>query len=215
MARERGVARPASAQRSTQKGSSVKRTSIIIAVVCFTVAAGLIVLLAALDWGRGPVPSGITGDIDRHFIEEMIPHHEDAVAMAELAPDRAEHDELRQLAETIKTNQSREIDQMRAWYEEWYGVAVPEDGFGDDAGMMGMGMMSDGADLRVLEGAKSFDKEFIEQMIPHHQMGIMMARMVLARTDRPEIQELARSIIRTQSDEIEQMRAWYEEWYGD
>ena len=80
--------------------------------------------------------------------------------------------------------------------------------------MMGGGMMNDDADMEVLEAAPVFDKEFIEQMIPHHQMGVMMAQMVLARTDRPEIEELARSIIRTQTDEIEQMREWYTEWYG-
>jgi uncharacterized protein (DUF305 family) len=42
----------------------------------------------------------------------------------------------------------------------------------------------------------------------------MMAQMVLARSDRPEIQELARSIIKTQTAEIEQMQDWYQEWYG-
>ena len=78
---------------------------------------------------------------------------------------------------------------------------------------MGGGMMDDEADMEVLQAAPRFDKEFIEQMIPHHQMGVMMARMVLSRTDRPEIEELARSIIRTQTDEIEQMRAWYRAWY--
>ena len=73
--------------------------------------------------------------------------------------------------------------------------------------------MDDEADMEVHQAASVFDKEFIEQMIPHHQMGVMMARMVLSRTDRPEIEELARSIIRTQTDEIEQMRAWYRAWY--
>jgi uncharacterized protein (DUF305 family) len=52
-------------------------------------------------------------------------------------------------------------------------------------------------------------------MVPHHQMAIMMARMVLRGSDRPEVQELARSIIRTQSAEIEQMLGWYRDWYGD
>jgi uncharacterized protein (DUF305 family) len=156
--------------------------------------------------------------IDRHFMEQMIPHHEDAVAMAELALTKAEHPELRGLAETIIRDQTREIDQMETWYRDWYGVDAPTDGgaFGGmmGGGMMGGGMMSDSADLEVLKAAAVFDKEFIEQMIPHHQMGVMMAQMVLARSDRPEIQELARSIIKTQTAEIEQMQDWYQEWYG-
>lgn len=68
----------------------------------------------------GMMGSGMMGDIDRHFIEQMIPHHEDAVSMADLALARAEHDELRQLAEEIKRDQSREIDEMKDWYEDWY-----------------------------------------------------------------------------------------------
>jgi len=192
----------------------MKKTFIITGVVCIVIGIGLLVALVTFNWGSNQTRDGMMGDIDRHFIEQMIPHHEDAVAMAELALDRAEHNEIRQLAEIIKTTQSREIDQMRAWYEAWYGVSVPDVTVVRGSGMMGMGMMGDSADLEVLKAAPSFDREFIEQMVPHHQMGVMMAQMVLSGTDREEIRTLARSIIQTQSDEIEQMRNWYRDWYG-
>lgn len=198
-------------------------------------AIALIALIAALfvsgpaggyNSGPGGVggmmggSGGMMGDIDRHFIEQMIPHHEGAVTMADLALTRAEHAELRQLAETIKRDQTREIDQMRAWYQSWYGVDAPADdsafgGRGSSGGMMGGDMMSDAADLKVVEAAQEFDKEFIEQMIPHHQMAVMMARMLLAHSDRPEMQELARSIIESQTNEIEQMQDWYRAWYEE
>ncbi|MHB8792564.1 MAG: DUF305 domain-containing protein [Thermoleophilia bacterium] len=183
--------------------------------------------------GSGGMMGGsgsMMGDIDRHFIEQMIPHHEDAVSMADLAPTRSEHPELRQLAETIKRDQTREIDQMKEWYLSWYGFDVPTDdsafsgggmmgGGMMGGGMMGGGMMSGGmmseTDLKVLESAPEFDKEFIEQMIPHHQMAVMMARMLLAGTDRPEMEDLARSIIETQTNEIEMMQDWYQVWYED
>jgi len=158
---------------------------------------------------------GMMGDIDRHFIEQMIPHHEGAVTMADLALTRAEHAELRQLAETIKRDQTREINQMRAWYQSWYGVDAPADDSAFGGRGSGGGMMSDDADLKVLEAAQEFDKEFIEQMIPHHQMAVMMARMLLAHSDRPEMQELARSIIESQTNEIEQMQDWYRAWYEE
>jgi uncharacterized protein (DUF305 family) len=190
----------------------MKKTLIISGTICI-VGVGLIVALFTLSWGPGSATSGMMGGIDRHFMEQMIPHHEDAVSMAELALTRAEHPELRGLAETVIRDQTGEIDQMETWYRDWYGVDAPTDG-GAFGGMMGGGMMGDQADLTVLEAAAVFDKEFIQQMIPHHQMGVMMAQMVLARSDRPEIQELARSIINTQRAEIEQMQAWYQEWYG-
>lgn len=197
--------------------------STIWGVICIIVGVVLLVVLSLL-WGLGVwgssegASSGViggTGDIDRHFIEQMIPHHEDAVSMADLALSRAEHNELRQLAETIRRDQTREIDLMGGWYRSWYGVDAPTDdrGRGSGGGMMGGGMMNNEADLEVLEAAPVFDKEFIEQMIPHHQMAVMMARMVLARTDRLEISELARSIMNTQTAEIEQMRDWYRTWY--
>ena len=196
----------------------MKKALVISGIACIVVGVAVLVLLSVL-WFSGPDTGFAAGDMDRHFIEEMIPHHEDAVTMAELALTRAEHPELKQLAETIIRDQTREIEQMRTWYTSWYGVDAPR---GDDAfrgrgmgqGMMGQGMMHDDADMEVLQAALVFDKEFIEQMIPHHQMGVMMARMVLSRTDRPEIEDLARSIIRTQTAEIEQMREWYQEWYG-
>jgi uncharacterized protein (DUF305 family) len=194
----------------------MKRT-FIAGLVCIIAGVVLLIALVALPWGSDSSVNGMMGDLDRHFIEQMIPHHEDAVGMAELALVKAEHPELRQLAENIRNNQSQEIAQMRAWYESWYDVEAPKPGTGfqgSGMGMMGMGMMGGGTDLEVLEVARPFDQEFINQMIPHHQMALMMAQMVLSGSDRKEIQDLARSIIQTQSAEIEQMRSWYRSWYG-
>ena len=155
--------------------------------------------------------AAMMGDMDRHFIEQMIPHHEDAVLMAELALTKAEHEELKALADNIKREQSREIKEMRSWYKAWYGIDVPESVM--EMGGMGQGMMGDGTDLESLESAKSFDKEFIEQMIPHHQMALMMVSMMLRGTQHEEMKKLAQDITRTQTEEINQMSAWYSEWY--
>ncbi len=181
-------------------------------------------------WGmmsRYPTPSGtsgvartgmMAGNLDKHFIEQMIPHHEDAVSMADLALTKAEHPELKQLAQNIKRDQTKEIGQMREWYSSWYGSDAPEFSGGMMRGGMGrgtmMGMMGDGTDLESLNAAKQFDREFIEQMIPHHQMAIMMAQMMLSGTEREELRTLGDNIIKSQSAEIAQMREWYKTWYG-
>jgi len=145
-------------------------------------------------------------DVGRHFIEQMIPHHRDAVEMAELALVQAEHPELRDLAEKIKRVQTDEIVLMRDWYQTWYGAAVSSSPMG--------GMAMGRSDSQALEGARPFDKAFIEQMIPHHEMAVMMSKMVLQRTSRPELRRLLQSIITGQSAEITQMRRWYATWYG-
>ncbi|RUT01551.1 hypothetical protein DSM106972_066480 [Dulcicalothrix desertica PCC 7102] len=63
--------------------------------------------------------------VDQHFIEMMVPHHEQAVQMADLALTRSKRPEIKKLAEAIKRDQNREIQQMRTWYKAWYGKNLP------------------------------------------------------------------------------------------
>ena|SRR3989344_1812250 len=155
-------------------------------------------------------------NLDRHFIEQMIPHHEGAIAMADLALEKAGRPEIKTLAGEIIVAQDKEIKEMQGWYKNWFGKNVPE----GSVAMMGGGMMSSGgmhmggqAEIQVLENAADFDKAFIESMIPHHQLAVMMAQMLKAGTDRPEMLSLAENIIESQTAEIEQMQGWYQSWY--
>lgn len=59
-------------------------------------------------------------DMDRMFLEMMIPHHEAAIAMAEQALDQAEHQELVTLAQNIITTQRAEIEEMQGYLRDWY-----------------------------------------------------------------------------------------------
>jgi uncharacterized protein (DUF305 family) len=155
---------------------------------------------------------GFSGDgVDAMFIEQMIPHHDDAIAMAELALERSERPEIRQLAEDVRRSQTAENAQMRDWYREWYGTQVPETSGG--MGMMG-GMMGGMTDLDALARAEDFDKEFLEQMIPHHRMAVMMTRMVGRAGGREELRALTDSMRREQTREIQLMESWYRDWYG-
>ncbi len=140
---------------------------------------------------------------DRHFIEMMIPHHEGAIALAQLAPGRAKHPEIESLATSIIQNQTSEINQMRNWYKKWYKTDVPVMSAG-----RGMTM-----DLAALKQSDDFDRAFIQQMIPHHQMAVHMAQMLLKHTTRPEMQRQAESIIKSQTAEIHQMHQWQQTWY--
>lgn len=56
------------------------------------------------------------------FMSQMIPHHQGAIEMARLVPERAAHQELKDLAQTIIESQSAEIDQMNGWLASWYGL---------------------------------------------------------------------------------------------
>lgn len=191
--------------------NNMKKESLIAGVIGGLIGLLIYPLLFGMGGWSGMMGNYLSADISRHFIEQMIPHHEDAIAMAEIALVKGEHSEIKQLAANIKKSQSEENEKMRSWYKAWYGTDVPDTGHGGM--MMHGGMMGDGTDVTNLENAKPFDKEFIEQMIPHHQMAIMMAGMVQRGSTRPEIIQLAKDIISAQAKEINEMRSWYQTWY--
>lgn len=177
--------------------------------------------------GESPMPGDMTDDsvmdmeFDRMFIDMMVPHHESATAMAQIALDRAEHPEIEQLAEAIITAQEAEIAQMRSWREEWYGSS-------DTPSMAEMPMlhgmpgmehaaqtMDMAAEVELLRTApEPFDLAFIDAMILHHQSAIDAARLAEQQATRQEIKDLAQAIIADQQREIDQMRSWRQAWYG-
>ena len=149
------------------------------------------------------------GNIDKHFIEQMIPHHDGAIAMAKIALERSKRAEVLELAKAIISSQEKEIVDMQTWYQAWFGKAVPQNATG---GMMHMGGMTGETEALKSVPANEFDREFVTQMIPHHEMAVMMASMLAGGTERSEMQQLAQDIIKSQSSEIELMRGWLKSW---
>ena len=199
-----------------------KNSNIIIGAVLLIVGIGLGYVISSNSFrgSSGYMMSNgsmMSQNIDRHFIEEMIPHHEGAIEMAKLALLRSKRPEMLSLANGIIEAQTREINDMKAWYEDWFGTPVSSDASGMMGGMghgAGMQMGSVEGDLDALKtvAAAEFDLEFIRQMIPHHEMAVMMARMLGAGTAGTEMKELADNIIVGQSREIDVMRSWYSAW---
>jgi len=67
---------------------------------------------------EGGVPQ--TGsELDELFINMMVPHHQGAVAMANIALERAEHPEIKDMANAIIASQQAEINQMKSWKQKW------------------------------------------------------------------------------------------------
>ncbi len=160
--------------------------------------------------GAGMMGPGRTGSqsMDQHFIVMMIPHHDGAIAMADLALTRAKRSGIKELAKSIKASQTNENAQMRAWYRQWFGVGVPTWTRGGGMGMEmgccgGIGML--GTSLPALKSSADFDRAFIEQMIPHHRMGVMMASMAQNNSQHPQLKTLKQVMVTAQSQEIEQM----------
>jgi uncharacterized protein (DUF305 family) len=172
----------------------------------------------------GDMMGGTPGGTDLHqaFIDMMVPHHQGAVEMARIALERAEHPEIRQMANAIIETQEAEIAQLRGWRQQWYGSgetpAMSE--MPMMPGMPGMAGMSETMDMaleveKLRSAPEPFDLAFIDAMIDHHQDAIDAAQLVQPQANRQEIKDLAQDIIDAQRREIDQLRAWRTSWYGD
>ena len=148
---------------------------------------------------------------DERFIDAMVPHHQGAIEMAQVALENAEHTEILALAEDVVSAQETEIGQLKAIKQEQFGTSeVSMDMSAEE--MEGMGMTMDPQELATQE---PFDKAFIDNMIPHHESAIEMAQVALEESENPEIREIAGAIVNAQEREIEQMRSWRDEWYPE
>jgi uncharacterized protein (DUF305 family) len=137
---------------------------------------------------------------ERDFITGMIPHHEEAVATAkEVFARGGTTPAIKTLVENIIVAQEKEIADMKAWHEAWYGTTYVTSG--TYTPMM--------RDLESLSGVE-LDQAFLEDMIMHHMGAIMMARSVEPYITHPEIKTLTEAIITSQSAEIETMREMLE-----
>ena len=156
---------------------------------------------------------------DLRFIDAMIPHHQGAVEMANVAQEKSKRPEIKKLASEIIKAQDKEIAQLKQWRTAWYprasstpvaydaktGKTVPM----PHQQMQGM-MMN--MDLGAADA--EFDLRFINAMIPHHESAITMAQDASSKSKRPEIKKLAQSIIDSQQAEINQMKQWRKTWYN-
>lgn len=147
-------------------------------------------------------------DVDVMFAQQMIPHHQQAVEMAQLAQDRADSEDVRELAAQIEQAQGPEIETMTGWLEAW-GEDLPED-MGDMGGMStdempGMMTQQEMADLAAGSGA-DFDQMFLTMMIAHHEGAIEMARAEQTDGENPDAVALAEKIEADQTAEIDRMR---------
>ncbi|MGC4813766.1 DUF305 domain-containing protein [Micromonospora sp. DT228] len=148
----------------------------------------------------GPAPHN---SLDVVFVRMMIPHHAQALAMAELATDRAADPDIRALAERIRASQGPEMGMMRGWLQT---RGLPAEVEGHDHGAM-RGMQSPEA-MRQLAASRGpdFDRLFVRMMTAHHQGAIEMATNLLTVGSDLTLNEFATSVATEQTVEIDRMR---------
>ncbi|KAF5990716.1 DUF305 domain-containing protein [Streptomyces sp. WAC00263] len=144
-------------------------------------------------------------DADVTFAQSMIPHHKQAVEMAQLADGRASDTEIKDIAAKIEKAQDPEIKTMTGWLQSWGKPTA----MGDMPGMdMGDGMMSD-KDMKSLKAMKGteFDKMFAQMMIDHHNGAISMAKTEQKSGQNADAKKMADDIVTGQSAEVKQLQS--------
>ena len=149
----------------------------------------------------GITEMSVAGEFD--YLAKMIPHHEEAIATARLLQAGTQRPEMREFAAAIIRTQSAEVAQMQAWLEQWYP--------GRDTAVAYRPMMRD---LSGLSGS-ALDRVFLEDMIPHHMMAVMMSQQLLVRNlaAHQAVVPFAAGIRDTQQAEILTMRQWLWTWF--
>lgn len=139
--------------------------------------------------------SGFTKD-EVMFAQMMIPHHEQAVVMSDLALKISANPEILALATEIRDGQAPEIEQMKSW------LAGADSDSHAGHGMSMDGMLSD-AEIEKLSKASGtdFDRLFIEGMIGHHE-GALSMLSIIDKSENAEAKALAKNILKSQSAEI-------------
>jgi uncharacterized protein (DUF305 family) len=158
---------------------------------------------SSMDMGYSIPESADFNDADVMFAQMMIPHHEQAIEMSDIAldPNTGASAAVIALATQIKGAQDPEISQMKNLLTTW-GMPM-EMGSMDHSSMMdGMLSLEDMDSLGQLKGAE-FDKAWAKGMIAHHEGAIAMANDVLANGKNSEILALANAVVSGQSTEIE------------
>lgn len=138
---------------------------------------------------------------DIMFLQMMIPHHEQAIEMSQLASSNTKNSDVLTLAAQILAAQQPEIDLMKKLLTDAGQPLISDHGMGDN-GMMGA---NDMAELDVARD-KTFDNLYLQGMIKHHSGAINMARGVTASSNT-EVSTLAKNIVQSQTAEIKKMSA--------
>jgi uncharacterized protein (DUF305 family) len=189
-----------------------KKTGAFLAII-----AALVLVIAFISFGSGRCGHDGKHDMGMHggdeknssmngsdqmFLQMMIPHHEQAIEMSDLALAISKNSEVLKLAQQIKAAQSAEIVSMKSWLQD---AGMSEDmGHEMDHGMGGMMTAEELASLKSATG-KEFDRQFLTSMIAHHEGALHMVMMIKDSEDS-NLRTLYQNIVKTQTEEIEWMK---------
>ena len=187
---------------------------LLIVVAALATGCGLSHDMSSMDDPAGGMTSmhsaeamGTGRSADVMFSQQMIPHHQQAVAMSELAldPARGASPAVQSLARGIKAGQAQEITLMAGWLQQWDASPAGE---ADHEMEGGMGLLSkQQLDALSKANGEAFDALWLAGMIGHHEGALLMASHIRGATKNAAVSGLADAITTSQTRELAEMRA--------
>lgn len=144
---------------------------------------------------------------DVMFMQNMIPHHGQAVDMAVLVEDRTNNEEIIDIAGRIRKSQADEIAFMRDWLEQRDENPDIDHSMHMDHSLMGMASAEQMQELAAAQGSE-FDRIFLSLMIPHHEGAVRMVDDLLEQSGSaydPILYDFVTDIVNDQKAEITRM----------
>jgi uncharacterized protein (DUF305 family) len=185
----------------------------LVSTIALLLAGGLLLSACTTDNSAKELEARANNanSVDVMFAQMMIPHHEQAVVMADFALELGGDPQIIELAREIKGAQDPEIELMKSWAESWGVDMLPADQAMQAHGSHGMEGMLSQDQLDQLENARGeeFDRLFASFMIEHHIGAVAMAQDVLIGGKDPEVAALAREIIVNQEKEIVHLQSFF------
>ena len=163
---------------------------------------------APADPGSAVNPDAVSPEhngADVQFVTMMVPHHQQALRMAEIVLSKPDLDpQVRQMTEKIQHEQTPEIATMQSWLAAWN--AGPAMSLEQAQGMDGLLSPDDLAALERADGTTA-STLFLQQMIEHHEGAVSMSQPEIEDGTNPQAQQLAHSIVQSQQQQIQQMQS--------
>lgn len=183
------------------KGKFFKISNVLLLTLLF---CGGLAFLPAFAQEEQQQNAARAEQFEIRYMEELSDHHLAAIEKGNLCVENAERDELRDLCTQMVAAQDSDIEAMRGWLGEWYGISYDPQLRNDAERTLER--------LREVEG-EDFDRAFMEMMVNHHRQAILLSADALVAGFHPELLDLAHRTANTQADEARQLRGWLSEWH--
>lgn len=148
-------------------------------------------------------------DFEMAFLSDMVHHHKSGLDMMKMAEQRAQHDEIKQLAKKGIAEQQGDIDKMTGMLKA---MGKTAEDHAEPAESMSK-MKADMAKLEAAQGAE-FDRMFLMMMTEHHHGAIHMSELAMEKSSKSEMKQMAEKMGSSQREDVQKMKGWQKEWFG-